>query len=162
VRGLAADAMPRDERWHAMRLGTFLPRAGWMSALLMACADVARAEPATADAVWRAAALVAGDDGVPGTGPVLVTLLADGDHPVSVAHAMDQVTGALFALSRGGGTDAGPLALARATVARLSAAWPRDPVASTGTEVIGEVLDAIGAIAGSVKLRAGARPPVAA
>jgi len=75
---------------------------------------------------------------------------------------MDQVTGALFALSRGGGTDAGPLALARATVARLSAAWPRDPVASTGTEVIGEVLDAIGAIAGSVKLRAGARPPVAA
>ncbi|MFM9017924.1 MAG: alpha-E domain-containing protein [Actinomycetota bacterium] len=155
VRGLAADAMPRDARWHAMRLGTFLPRAGWMSALLMACADVAHADPAAADGVWQAAALVAGADGMPGAEHVMLTLLADGDHPVSVAHAVDRVTGALFALSRGGGADAGPLALARATAARISTAGSGNLTVPTDAAVVGEVLDAIGAIAGSIRLGGG-------
>ncbi len=165
VRGLAADAMPRDDAWHAMRLGTYLPRAGWMGALLLSCAEVARAEPDTSGSVWHAAALVAGADPGDMGDAVLCTLLADGDHPVSVAHAIDQVTGALFALARSGGADGGPLALARATGARLSTACAPGAVAPAGPEVIAEVLDAIGAIAGSTRLGAATAPtrePVAA
>ena len=152
VRGLAADAMPRDDAWHAMRLGTYLPRAGWMGALLLSCAQVARAEPGTSGSVWHAAALVAGADPDDMGEAILCTLFADGDHPVSVAHAIDQVTGALFALARSGAADGGPLALARATGARLSTACAPGSVARAGPEVIAEVLDAIGAIAGSTRL----------
>lgn len=158
VRGLAADAMPRDACWHAMRLGTFLPRAGWMSALLMACAQVAAADPASAASVWHAASLVAGADteGI-GNAAAVRTLLGDRDFPVSVAHAIDQVTGALFALSRTGVADSGPLALARATGARLSTACAPGAPEPLDATAIGEVLDAIGAIAGSTRLGA-ARP----
>ncbi len=165
VRGLTADSLPRDERWHAMRLGTFLPRAGWMSALLMACAQVARAEPGASQSVWHAAALVAGGADTGDGAPVLQVLLGEGDHPVSVAHAVDQVTGALFALSRHGTADAGPLALARATGARLSAACAPDAHAMAAEDAIGEVLDAIGAIAASARPGTPApatREPVAA
>lgn len=165
VRGLAADAMPRDATWHAMRLGTFLPRAGWMGALLLSCAEVARAEPGTSESVWHAAALVAGADPDDMGEVILCTLFADGDHPVSVAHAIDQVTGALFALARSGAADGGPLALARATGARLSTACAPGAVAPAGPEVIAEVLDAIGAIAGSTRLGTATVPtrePVAA
>jgi len=165
VRGIAADAMPRDDTWHAMRLGTYLPRAGWMGALLLSCAEVARAEPGTAGSVWHAAALVAGADPDAAGAAVLRTLLADGDHPVSVSHAIDQITGALFALARSGAADGGPLALARATGARLSTACAPGAVAPGGPEVIAEVLDAIGAIAGSTRVGSAAtatREPVAA
>ena len=166
VRGLAADAMPRDARWHAMRLGTFLPRAGWMSALLMACTQVAASQPSSAASIWRAASLVAGagSDVVAGESLARV-LMGDSDVPISVAHAIDQVTGALFALSRSGVCDSGPLALARATGARLSAACGPHAPDPPEAEVISEVLDAIGAIAGSTRLgtaRPMAREPVAA
>lgn len=165
VRGLAADAMPRDDTWYAMRLGTYLPRAGWMGALLLSCAQVACAEPGTSGSVWHSAALVAGANPDDMGDAVLCTLLADGDHPVSVAHAIDQVTGALFALARTGAADGGPLALARATGARLSTACAPGAVTPAGPEVIAEVLDAIGAIAGSMRLSAATAPtrePVAA
>lgn len=132
----------------------------------MACAQVAASEPSSAASVWHAASLVTGtgSDEAAGASTARV-LMGDGDVPISVAHAIDQVTGALFALSRSGVADSGPLALARATGARLSAACgPRAPD-SPDAEVIGEVLDAIGAIAGSTRLgavRPVGREPVAA
>ncbi len=63
VRGLATHSMRRDEVWEVMRLGTYLPRAAWMSALLMSCTRVTTAHPASADAAWNAAARVAGVHG---------------------------------------------------------------------------------------------------
>lgn len=155
VRGLAAHSMPRDDIWEVMRLGTFLPRAAWMSALLLACATVARDDPGSAPAVWHAAALVAGapPPGADGPHEVLPILLTDGALPVSVAHAIGEVTAALFALSRRGLVDAGPLALARATGARLSSPALPDLLVSGPVAAIGEALDAIGAIAGAARAR---------
>lgn len=163
VRGTAADSMPRDHAWQVLRLGTFLPRAAWMCALLLACAAAAQALAgasdgeravgpghATAlgdDAVWNAAALVAGIPRAPGT-DVLVTLMTDTSLPASVAHALDEVTSALFALSRRGVMGSAPLALARATTARIGSAAERAALAADPRAAIKEALDAIGAIAG--------------
>lgn len=155
VRGLADDALPRDEAWHMMRLGTYLPRAAWMSALLLACATVARDDPAASDAIWHAAGLVAG-----GEGPT--ALVRDAHLPMSVARSVDEVVASLFALSRTGAAEPGALAMARATAARLGdpaleAELGDDPVGAIGT-----ALDGIGAIAAAVAARPMTGRPVAA
>ena len=153
VRGLLEGSMPRDATWHVMRLGTFLPRGAWMSALLLACARVAGDDPAAAGATWGAAARVAaapagalGDH----ADDVLDGLLLDERLPMSVAHALDQVTSALFALSRHESTESGPLALARATATRLASPATGALLRSDPCAAIAEMLDAIGALAGSV------------
>lgn len=161
VRGLADDALPRDDTWHVMRLGTFLPRAAWMSALLMACAAAAHADPAARPAIWRAAALVAGPvaptDGVD-PGGVPGALLLDVSLPMSVARAVDEVVAALFALSRQGAVEPGALAMARATAARLGDPALRRDLVREPAAAIGTTLDAIGAIASSSIPRPAARP----
>ncbi len=168
VRGLAAHAMPRDDAWHRLRLGTHLPRAAWMSALLLACGRVVREDPGAAPATWHAAALVAGGPpGACGTRPedVLPALMTDDALPMSVAHSLETVAGAMFALSRRGSVDSGPLALARATAARLGSPAAREALAADPLRVIAESLDAIGAIASSAMpgvARNGAADAVAA
>jgi uncharacterized alpha-E superfamily protein len=162
VRGLAAHSMPRDDLWEVMRLGTFLPRAAWMSALLLACATVALDEPDSASSVWHAAALVAGTPALAETAPdrVLPALVTDLALPVSVSHAVAEITSALFALSRRGRVEPGPLALARATGARLGAPGMPALLSADPVGAISEALDAIGALAGALRPRpADARGP---
>ena len=155
VRGLADDSLPRDAAWHVMRVGTYLPRAAWISALLLACATAAREQPGAADAVWHAAGLVAG-------GGELDALVRDAHLPMSVSRSMDEVVASLFALSKAGAVEAGALAMARATVARLGdPALARD-LAADPTGAIGMTLDAIGAVATAVVARPAPGRPVAA
>lgn len=151
VRGLAAHSMPRDEVWQTMRIGTFLPRAAWMTALLLACVRVADADPESSDAVWHAAALVAGAHaGDPPVGDeVLPRLLTDETVPVTVAYSVEEVAGALFALSRHGSTAAPTLALARATAAHLESPSTLTAAATDPEPLLGGILDAIGALAAS-------------
>lgn len=165
VRGLADDSLPRDDTWHVMRLGTFLPRAAWMSALLMACAVAADADRAARTGIWRAAALVAGPAGDRATvhpDGVLGALLLDVTLPMSVARSVDDVVAALFALSKRGAVDAGALAMARAIAARLGDPGLRMDLADDPREVVGVTLDAIGAIASSSMPRPASGRPVAA
>jgi len=149
VRGLAAHSMRRDETWEVMRLGTFLPRAAWMSALLLSCARVAASSPGSADAVWLAAARVAGAqrDDLPVPGDVPLLLVVDDRAPISVAYSVEEVTSALFALSRQGAGDSAVLALSRATAARLSNPSLRDLLTTDAVLAMSEVLNAIGALA---------------
>ncbi len=149
VRGLAAHSMRRDEAWEVMRLGTFLPRAAWMSALLLSCARVATSSPESADAVWLAAARVAGAqrDDLPVPGDVLLLLVTDGRAPISVAYSVEEVTSALFALSRQSAGDSAVLALSRATASRLSNPSLRDLLTADAESAMTEVLNAIGALA---------------
>ncbi len=149
VRGLATHSMRRDEVWEVMRLGTYLPRAAWMSALLMSCARVATAHPTSADAAWNAAARVAGvhgDGNVPAAA-VPAALVMDNRAPVAVAYCVEEVAAALFELSRRGAADAAALALARATAARLAHPDLRDEINDDPVVAMGGVLDAIGALA---------------
>ncbi len=149
VRGLATHSMRRDEVWEVMRLGTYLPRAAWMSALLMSCARVATAHPASADAAWNAAARVAGvhgDGNVPAAA-VPSALVMDDRAPVAVAYCVEEVAAALFELSRRGAADAAALALARATAARLAHPNLRDEINDDPVIAMGSVLNAIGALA---------------
>jgi uncharacterized alpha-E superfamily protein len=152
VRGLLDDSLPRDTAWHMLRLGTFLPRAAWICALALACATAAGNDPASADAIWGAAARVTGmrvGDGAEPPTSVLGPLMRDDRLPMSVARSLDEVTRALFALSRDGASEAGPLALARATVTRLGSAAMHDQLRREPREAIGGVLDALGALAGA-------------
>ncbi len=161
VRGLAEHSMMRDAAWQHVRLGTFLPRAAWMTALLLACTTVAADDPEAADATWHAAALVAGiPPGQSGGRPVgvLSVLLVDARFPMSVAHAVDEVAASLFDLSRRGEIASGPLALARATSARLGSPALHRSLESDPAGAIGEALDAIGAIAASTSPRAAGAP----
>ncbi len=122
VRGLATHSMRRDEVWEVMRLGTYLPRAAWMSALLMSCARVATAHPASADAAWNAAARVAGvhgDGNVPAAA-VPAALVMDNRAPVAVAYCVEEVAAALFELSRRGAADAAALVAVSSMVAAMA------------------------------------------
>ncbi len=162
VRGLAMHSMPRDDLWEVMRVGTFLPRAAWMSALLLACATVARDEPGSASSIWHAAALVGGIPAHADAEPdgVLPVLIADAALPVSVSHSVAEITSATFALSRRGLVEPGPLALARATGSRLSGPAMPALLSSNPIGVISEALDAIGAIARALRPRpAGVQGP---
>ena len=148
VRGITAHAMRRDATWEVVRLGTYLPRAAWMTALLLSCARVA-ADDAASDAVWLAAAGVAGARGSEAPAPteVPVILVTDDRVPVSVAYAVEEVTGAVFSLTRQDGAHPAALALARATAARLSNPALRTSLADDPDATLVEVLDAIGALA---------------
>lgn len=152
VRGLLDDTLPRDAAWHVLRLGTFLPRAAWVCALALACATAAHDDPAAAASIWGAAARVT-SMGTPGDTArdtvVVEALMRDDRLPMSVARSLDEVTRALFALSRGGGAGAGPLALARATGTRLGSAAMDDSLRDDPRVAIGGILDALGALAGS-------------
>lgn len=160
VRGLLDDSLPRETAWHHMRLGTFVPRAAWVCALALACATAAHHDAAAAGPIWGAAAGVAGIAGTGyagDAGAVLGPLMRDDRLPMSVARSLDEVTRALFALSRDGGSGAGPLALARATGTRLGSA---DMVVALRHEprgAIGGILDAIGALATAATPAAPAR-----
>jgi uncharacterized alpha-E superfamily protein len=149
VRGITTHAMRRDTTWEVVRLGTYLPRAAWMTALLLSCARVAADNPSAADAVWLAAAGVAGARGgeAPPAAEVPVLLVTDDRAPVSVAYAVEEVTGAVFALTRQDAAHSAALALARATAARLSNPALRANLADDPGATLVEVLDAIGALA---------------
>lgn len=150
VRGLLDDSLPRDAAWHHLRLGTFVPRAAWVCALALACATAAHDDPAAAEPIWGAAAGVAGITGAGAHGEptdVLGPLLRDDRLPMSVARSLDEVTRALFALSREGDTGSGPLALARATGTRLGSDAMADALQHDARGAIAGILDAIGALA---------------
>lgn len=151
VRGAALHAMPRDSAWEAMRIGTFIPRAGWMTALLLACAQVAVADPAAAPAVWGAAAGVAGLDAIPGDGgdpgEVPIILITDARVPTSVAFAVAEVSAAHLALARERGGESAPLAFARTMAARLADPALPGRLRDDPVQVLDELLDAIGALA---------------
>lgn len=149
VRGITTHAMRRDATWEIVRLGTYLPRAAWMTALLLSCARVAADDAGAADAVWLAAAGVAGARGTEAPPPadIPVILVTDDRTPVSVAYAVEEVTGAVFALTRHDGAHSAALALARATAARLSNPALRGNLATDPGTTLVEVLDAIGALA---------------
>lgn len=155
VRGLADDALPRDEAWHVMRLGTYLPRAAWMSALLLACATAVRDDPSASEAIWHAAGLVAGAGGP-------AELVRDARLPMSVARSVDEVVASLFALSRTGAAEPGALAMARATAARLGDPALEEDLHHDPVGAIGSALDGIGAIAAAVAARPMTGRPVAA
>jgi len=152
VRGITTHALRRDTTWEVLRLGTFLPRAAWMTALLLSCARVAADDAAAADAVWLAAAGVAGARGgeAPPATEVPVLLVTDDRAPVSVAYAVEEVTAAVFALTRHDAAHSAALALARATAARLSNPALRVSLAHDPGATLVEVLDAIGALAAAV------------
>ena len=160
VRGITTHAMRRDTTWEVMRLGTYLPRAAWMTALLLSCARVAADDPAAADAVWLAAAGVAGARGgeAPPAAEVPVLLVTDDRAPVSVAYAVEEVTGAVFALTRHDAAHSAALALARATAARLSNPALRANLADDPSATLVEVLDAIGALAAAAMPLPSMRP----
>lgn len=166
VRGIATHAMRRDAAWEVLRLGTYLPRAAWMSALLLSCARVAADDPASADAVWLAASGVAGARGAeaPPAAEVPVVLVTDDRVPVSVAYAVEEVAAAVFVLARNDGAHSATLALARATAARLSNPALAGQLAADPEGTIREVLTAIGALAAAaMQLPAsGTRGPVIA
>jgi len=149
VRGVATHAMRRDGTWEVTRLGTYLPRAAWMTALLLSCARVAADDPSAADAVWLAAAGVAGARGheAPPPASVPVLLVTDDRLPVSVAYAVEEVTSAVFALTRQDAAHSPALALARATASRLANPALRATLARDAEATLVEVLDAIGALA---------------
>lgn len=162
VRGLAMHSMVQDDVFEVMWLGTFLPRAAWMSALLLSRAGVARSDPDSAAATWHAAALIAGTH--PGTAPqgvdILRALLTDDSVPSSVAYSIDEVTAALFALSRTGLVTQVALPLARATAARLDTAARQDEMTTDPERAIGEALDLIGVLAASGTPQIPGPPPV--
>lgn len=165
VRGIAMHAMRRDAAWEVMRLGTFLPRAAWMSALLLSCARVAGDDPSASDAVWLAAAGVAGARGgeAPPPSEVPVVLVTDDRLPVSVGYAVEEITAAIFGLTRRDIAGAAALALARATAARLTNPDLRAQLAADPEPTLREVLDCIGALAAAaVPLPTAAPGPEAA
>jgi uncharacterized alpha-E superfamily protein len=165
VRGLAVGTMSRDGAWELLRLGTFLPRAGWLAALLSATARLAAQANWSDGAAWAAAAAIAGTEralGEPGLARdhAAEILLRDPRFPCSVAFALAEVEAAVFGLGQGG-PDAGPgLALARSALARLYR--PEAAQAMAGGrmgELMDDVLDAIGAVAAAAAPRRSPIPP---
>lgn len=162
IRGLMAHNMSRDGAWELLRLGTYLPRAGWVAALLQASARLAR-EPDWGDgAPWTAAASITGADAL---GPVTTTeaaaehLLLDDRFPFSVGFAVAEIEGALFALERTGAAGGGALAMARMAHTRVRRSELMPAVAEGRIlPLLDEVLDGIGAVAHvAVPARADAR-----
>ena len=140
VRGLVGATIDRDARWEAFRLGTYLPRAGWVAALVRASAEVA---PRVPEGMWDVAAAVASVD--PGDGVVPNRLLSDRRSVGSVAFAISEVESAILAMARDGAIGGGALPLAREARGRLRAA-----AATTSPAHVDEFLDALGALSALV------------
>jgi uncharacterized alpha-E superfamily protein len=166
--------MSRDAAWELLRLGTFLPRAGWVAALVGASARLASQPEWAVDAPWRAAAVITGADRALGDDPAgshaAELLLLDPRFPLSVACSLAEVESALLALEREGGAGEPALAMARMAHSRLRRPEVQRAIAEARAAwLVDEVLDAIGALAGAaVPERPGApgegspREPVAA
>jgi uncharacterized alpha-E superfamily protein len=146
VRGLMAHTMPRDRAWELARLGTFLPRAGWVAALLGAAARLSSHPDWGAGEPWAAAAGILGVE--PDAGAATPRrLLLDECLPFSLAFALAEVEAALFALERNrqGGR---ALPMARAAHSRLRRPEAVETIAAGRADgVVDEVLDALGAVA---------------
>jgi uncharacterized alpha-E superfamily protein len=162
IRGLIAHSMSRDAAWELLRLGTFLPRAGWVAALVGASARLASQPEWAVDAPWRAAAVITGADRALGDGlagsHAAEFLLLDPRFPLSVACSLAEVESALFALGRAGAVGEPALAMARMAHSRLRLPDVQRAIAETRAAwLVDEVLDAIGALAGAaVPERSGA------
>ncbi len=146
VRGLIASTIDRDGRWQAFRLGTHLPRAGWVSALVAACARVA-ASTGRADA-WQIAAAVTGVSGPEDA--VATRLLSDGEAVVTIAHALAETEGALVALHRHGSVGSVSVGLAREARARLRETAQALALNAEGLDALERLLDGLGALVESV------------
>jgi uncharacterized alpha-E superfamily protein len=162
VRGLAEHTMSRGPAWELMRLGTYLPRAAWVTALLQASAHLAGERDWRGGAPWSAAETVTGADRVAGREPghdgTPEFLLLDPRYPFSVAFSLGEVEGAVFVLARGGDDADAGLGLARMASARLRRPDVRQAVAGGLAELLDEVLDRIGAVAAAAVPAAGEAP----
>ncbi|MCU0308615.1 MAG: alpha-E domain-containing protein [Thermoleophilia bacterium] len=157
VRGLAADSMSREGAYELIRLGTFLPRAAWVAALLASCASLAGTDGWRGGTPWAAAAAVTGADrplGEGALGRVPRFLLLDARYPFSVAFALAEVEGAVFGMARPAG-DTPALAMVRMAQARLHRPDTGNAVDSGMAALMDELLDAIGAVASAAVPRAG-------
>jgi len=158
VRGLIAGTVDRDERWEAFRLGTHLPRAAWVSALVRAAASVAHQTGSPES--WRVAAAVTGLD--PERPDVPERLLSDRTAVVTAAHALSESEASLLALQRHRQVGIAALPLAREAQTRLREAVRQLADRQGIEEAMDGLLDAVGALAGAIDPRvagAGAAPP---
>jgi uncharacterized alpha-E superfamily protein len=152
VRGLMADTMRRDGGWELARLGTYLPRAGWVSALIGAAARLAGRPDWVGGDPWEAVAAVVGADRpeveIAAARRAPERLLLDGAQPFSPAFALGEVEAALLARERGGRVTAGALAMARGAQARLRRSDVADTIAAGRlAPIVDDLLDALGAVA---------------
>ncbi len=146
VRGLVDGTVDRDERWEYFRLGTFLPRSGWISALIRAAATVAARTGS--DQAWRVAGAVSGLGA--DAEDVARRLICDRQAVATAAHGLDQTESALLALQRRHQVSEAALPLAREAQARLREAARSLDQPDDMAHTMDRVLDAIGALAGAV------------
>lgn len=145
VRGLVDGTLDRDERWDAFRLGTYLPRAAWVSALVRATATVAAR---SGDQAWRVAGAVTGL-GVDGI-DIAQRLVCDRQAVATAAHSLDQTESALLSLQRRHQVSTAALPLAREAQTRLRAASACSDQPEEMAHAMDRVLDVIGALVGAV------------
>ena len=146
VRGLVDGTVDRDERWDAFRLGTFMPRSAWISALVRAAATVVG--QSGNDQAWLVAGAVAGLGG--DRSNVGERLVCDRAAVATSAYALDQTEAALLALQRRHQVSMAALPLAREAQARLRDASHKLPDSDEMAHAMDRVLDAIGALAGAI------------
>jgi uncharacterized alpha-E superfamily protein len=146
VRGLVDGTVDRDERWEAFRLGTFMPRSAWISALIRAAATVSAQNGN--DQAWRVAGAVTGlgADGV----DIAQRLISDRQAVATAAHALEQTESALLSLQRMNQVSTAALPLAREAHSRLREASTQLDHPDEMAHTMDRVLDAIGALAGAV------------
>lgn len=149
VRGLVDGTIDRDERWQTFRLGTFMPRTAWVSALIRAAATVT-AQSGSDDA-WRIAGALTGLG--PDCDSVAHRLMTDRAAVTTAAHALDRTEAALLALQRRNLVGTAALPLAREAHARLRDADGTLPQMDDTAHAMDRVLDAIGALAGAMDPR---------
>jgi hypothetical protein len=149
VRGLVAGTVDRDERWEAFRLGTHLPRAAWVSALVRAAASVAH--QTNSPEAWRVAAAVTGLD--PERSDVAERLLSDRTAVVTAAFAVSEAEASLLALQRHRQVGIAALPLAREAQTRLREAARQLADKQGIEEAMDGLLDAVGALAGAIDPR---------
>lgn len=144
IRGLMAHTVPRDERWEAFRLGTYLPRTGWVTALARS-AGVVSLELGVQP--WIVAGAIVGCDGEI---DLPTRIMTDRSLPGSAGHALAEAEAAALALDRSHAIGSATLPLAREAQTRLrdAAAVIGDPAA--GEAAIDRLLDGIGALAESI------------
>lgn len=145
VRGLVDGTCDRDERWDVFRLGTFLPRAGWVSALVRAATAVAK--QTGNGQVWLVAASVTGLVGDEASTPS--RLLSDRSAVATAAYALEQTESCVLALQRREQVNPAALPLAREARTRLRDAASHVTDLDELAHHLDRVLDAIGALAGA-------------